>query len=74
MAGSIRPRADFDPRLIKWGGPNDPVAETCCYCDAPLPECPLRFFRDDGSGAGFCDECAADIFGMPHVRPDHLSN
>jgi hypothetical protein len=53
-------RAGFDPTLLSWGGPNEPVTEECSICDAPLNEddVPLILWRDDGWCVRLCDACS----------------
>ena len=53
------PASEFDWTLVSWGGPDEPPAEDCSYCDAPIPDesVPLMIFNPEGWCARFCDKC-----------------
>jgi hypothetical protein len=57
----------IDPGRIKWGGPDEVVADSCSICGAALGEdaVPLRMWRADGSAAVFCDPCVDKYVGPP---------
>jgi hypothetical protein len=59
VPGGLRPAAGFDWTAVSWGGPDEPVSETCSYCDAALPEdgVPLMMWTPQGWCAQFCDAC-----------------
>lgn len=78
----LRPKPGFDPALINWGGPDEPVTEQCSYCDAELPDpespdydIPLIVWHPDGWCARFCAACMTRWFGFePTERtPDELA-
>jgi hypothetical protein len=48
----------FDWRRVAWGRPDSRPRELCAYCAGALPDVPLRVWKDDGSGASFCEACA----------------
>jgi hypothetical protein len=57
-------RAEFDPTLLSWGGPDEPPAEACSICDAPLGDpdepdyqIPVIMWRRDGWCVRLCDAC-----------------
>jgi hypothetical protein len=57
-------RQGFDPTLLSWGGPDEPAAEECSICDAPLGndeepdyQIPLIIWREDGWCVRLCDTC-----------------
>jgi hypothetical protein len=75
MSGShtISPKPGFDWLLVKWGGPDQVVADDCSYCDAPIGEddVPLRMWNSEDWTAQFCDRCMEKWFGMVGYRePD----
>jgi hypothetical protein len=43
---------------IVWGKPDSPRRALCAVCHGALPEVPLMLWKEDGSGASFCDDCA----------------
>jgi len=45
------------PVVIVWGRPDSPRRALCAICHGPLPEVPLMLWKEDGSGASFCDGC-----------------
>lgn len=55
----LRFRADFDPTLLSWGGPDERIAEECSICDAAFAEddVPLIMWREDGWTVRLCDAC-----------------
>jgi hypothetical protein len=55
----LRFRPGFDPMLLSWGGPDEPVADTCSICDAKIAEdhVPLIMWRYDGWTVRLCDAC-----------------
>ena len=63
---TLRPSADFDWSAVSWGGPDEPAAEACSYCDAEIPEedVPLILWNDAGWCARFCDACQRRWWGM----------
>jgi hypothetical protein len=58
---SLRPSAGFNWTAVGWGGPDEPVSDTCSYCDAVIPEddVPLIMWDANGWTAQFCDACQA---------------
>lgn len=42
---------------ICWGRPDSPRRELCAICHGALDEVPVMMWKDDGSGASFCDQC-----------------
>ncbi len=63
----LQPRPGFNWMAVSWGAPDEPRSETCCYCDALLPEegdVPLILFRDGGWCAEFCTHCQRTWWGM----------
>lgn len=67
----IHPSKDFDWTQVSWGGPDEPVSETCSYCDAPLGdeyepdyEVPLIIWNKGGWCARFCIECQRTYWGV----------
>ncbi|HEX3525283.1 MAG TPA: hypothetical protein VHT52_24730, partial [Stellaceae bacterium] len=48
---------------IAWGLPDSPVRPFCALCHRYIDDeaVPFRLFKDDGSGASFCDECRDDM-------------
>ena len=51
---------------IVWGAPNSPRRPLCALCHGALPEVPLMMWKDDGSGASFCDECIERWINFEH--------
>jgi hypothetical protein len=49
-----------------WGAPNSPRRALCALCHGALPEVPLMVWKDDGSGASFCDECIERWMNFEH--------
>jgi hypothetical protein len=47
---------------ISWGKPDSPLRPLCALCHGILPEVPFMIWKQDGSGASFCDECAEQVF------------
>ena len=71
MAATISPLPGFDWSKVKWGGPNEPVAIRCSYCDAPLGDDmdedyqgPLILWSPEGACAQFCIACQKIIWGF----------
>ena len=64
MTVFIRPKPGFDWGRIAWGRPDSPVRMLCAYCHGALSEVPLILTKQDGSTAMFCDDCAAQWWGM----------
>lgn len=62
----LQPLPGFDWSKVKWGGPDEPLRETCSYCEAPIDEeaVPLILWKEDGSGAVFCDDCGQKWWGF----------
>ena|ERR1700733_8937621 len=62
----LAPNPGFNWQQVSWGGPDEPQAETCSYCDAPIEEdsVPLMIWNADGWGAQFCDDCQERWWGM----------
>jgi hypothetical protein len=50
------------PPVIVWGRPDSPPRKLCAICHGLLPEVPLMLWRQDGSGASFCDGCIEKYF------------
>ena len=48
----------FDWRMVAWGRPDSSPRALCSYCHGALPEAPLMVWRENGSAASFCDDCA----------------
>ena len=65
MSG-LSPRAGFNWMAVSWGGPNEPVSDTCSYCDAVIPEAsaPLILWNRDSWCARFCVACQRTWWGM----------
>lgn len=57
----LAPMPGFNWSQVSWGGPDEPPAECCSYCDAPIGEddVPLILYNDAGWCARFCNACAA---------------
>lgn len=47
---------------IVWGKPDSPRRNLCAMCHGALPEVPFMLWKDDGSGASFCDDCVERYF------------
>jgi hypothetical protein len=77
---NLRPKPGFNPMLLTWGGPDEPVAEACSYCDEPIGEddVPLIMWREDGWTVRFCTACQEVWFGFqcfePRRRGEHGEN
>lgn len=57
MSRTLRLKPSAVSRL-SWGLPDSPQRAMCALCHGALPEVPLMLWKDDGSGASLCDECA----------------
>jgi hypothetical protein len=55
---------------IVWGKPDARPRLLCALCHGALPEVPLMLWKEDGSGASFCDACAEQVFQVlkPSLR------
>jgi hypothetical protein len=55
----LRFRAGFDPTLLSWGGPTEPVTEQCSICDAAFgkDDAPLIMWNERGWCVRLCDRC-----------------
>jgi hypothetical protein len=60
------PRPGFNWMAVSWGGPDEPIAEACSYCDALLDDedVPLILWNNQGWSARFCDDCQRRWWGM----------
>ena len=56
---SLKPSPDLNWMAVSWGGPDEPVAQACSMCDAPLKEDepPLMVWNSEGWAASFCPDC-----------------
>ena len=65
-APGLGPRSGFDWARVSWGGPDEPPADTCSYCDAAIAEgdVPLVMWNADGWTARFCDGCMKEWWGF----------
>jgi hypothetical protein len=63
---TLAPRPGFNWQAVSWGGPTEPVADDCSYCDEPIPEdgMPLILWNKDGWCARFCTICQAKWWGI----------
>ena len=61
----LAPRRGFDWTAVSWGGPDEPAAETCSLCDAPIPDddVTLILWTPGGWCARFCAACQARWWG-----------
>ena len=52
-------RPEFNPLLLSWGGPDEPAAEQCSICEAPIAaeDVPLIMWRADGWCVRLCNSC-----------------
>jgi hypothetical protein len=68
----LRPRSGFDWLRVSWGAPDEPRAEACSYCDAPLVDggVPLVLWNADGWCAQFCDDCQRTWWGLESCDDD----
>jgi hypothetical protein len=69
----LQPLPGFDSTKIRWGGPDEPVSDTCSYCPNPISEdsVPLMMWTERGDCAVFCDDCMTRWFGMqPFDQPE----
>jgi hypothetical protein len=68
---TLAPRHGFNWQAVSWGGPDEPVAEECSYCDAPIPDdgVPLILWNEEGWCARFCDACQERWWGMTVPEP-----
>lgn len=64
MRIKLRFRPEAPP--IAWGAPDSPRRNLCAICHGALPEVPLMMWKDDGSGASFCDECVDRWISAEH--------
>ncbi|HTI78930.1 MAG TPA: hypothetical protein VL614_00615 [Acetobacteraceae bacterium] len=66
MSHSLRPRQGFNWTAVSWGGPDEPMATTCSYCDAELDDdfVPLIIWNKDSWAAQFCEACCRTWWGM----------
>ena len=70
MSGAFGPRPGFDWTAVGWGGPDEPAADTCSYCDAEIPEddVPLILWNQDGWCARFCIACIQTWWGVKVIE------
>jgi hypothetical protein len=65
---TFHPAPGFNWMAVSWGGPDEPVSDTCSYCDATIPDddddIPLRLWNDDGWAAQFCKTCQVRYWGF----------
>ena len=63
---ALRPGPGFNPLQVGWGGPDEPRATKCRYCDKPFAKrhVPLLVCRPDGWVAAFCDQCVRRYFEL----------
>ncbi len=66
MSAALEPRAGFDWRKVRWGGPNEPASESCSYCGTAIGEneVPLILWSQDGHAAQFCAACMRTWWGV----------
>ncbi len=69
---TIQPLPGFDPTKIRWGGPDEPVSDTCSYCPNEIPEnsVPLVMWTERGDCARFCPACMVRWFGFKSTNPE----
>jgi hypothetical protein len=69
---TFSPLPGFDWSRVRWGGPNERVAENCSYCGLELEEnsVPLMLWKSDGSAARFCDRCQSTYWGIQSFPED----
>ncbi len=72
---SLHTSPDFNWLRVSWGGPDQPQAEHCSYCDSPIGEddVPLILWNKDGWAARFCDACQTRYWGLRHI-PDEADD
>jgi hypothetical protein len=60
------PRKGFEWMAVSWGGPNQPAARECSYCEAPIDpdDVPLIVWTNTGWCARFCVQCQAHWWGL----------
>ena len=65
-ANTLKPRPGFDWMRVSWGGPDEPCATTCSYCEAPLGEddVPLMLWNERSWCAAFCTACQRRYWGL----------
>jgi hypothetical protein len=66
MSVVLRPRPRFPWDAVSWGGPDEPPADDCSLCDAPIAEddVPLIIWTEDAWCARFCDACQRRWWGL----------
>lgn len=59
MSWRVRLREGFNPAAVAWHAPDEPVPDTCSYCDADLSQdgFPILIWNQQGWCARFCSEC-----------------
>jgi hypothetical protein len=67
----LRPKAEFDPLLVCWGGPGQPRTDCCSYCSGGFRdnEVPLILGTEDGWVAEFCEGCQRRYWGFEVFPP-----
>lgn len=65
----LTPVADFNWLQVSWGGPDEPVATECSYCNVPFTEdeVPLMLGTEAGWVAQFCEACCQRYWRMGSV-------
>jgi hypothetical protein len=53
---------------VVWSAPTANAPCVCGHCFGALPEVPLMVWKPDGSGASFCDACAASALIVARQR------
>ncbi len=66
----LTPRPGFNWQAVSWGGPDEPAAEDCSYCDAPIPDdsVPLILWNNASWCARFCEACQERWWGMTRLE------
>lgn len=66
---SLVPKPGFNWLAVSWGGPAEPVALACSYCEAPFGEgeMPLILWNPEGWCAQFCEACQLQWWGIERL-------
>jgi hypothetical protein len=51
-------------KRIAWGRPDSRFRPLCALCHGKLDEVPFMIWKEDGSLASFCDDCAEKVFAV----------
>lgn len=65
----MTPRPGFNWTAVSWGGPDEPIAEACSLCEAPIGEdsVPLILWNPQGWCARFCRACQKKWWGVESI-------